>query len=381
MRILALSPYHGGSHKAFFKGWTDRSSHHWALLSLPAHKWKWRMRHSSVTFAESVAERVEKHEQSWQLVFCTDMLSLAEFVGLAPEPVRCLPRVVYFHENQLTYPSRTEDKRDLHFAFTNLSTALTADEVWFNSRYHLDSFVKALNELLERMPDHAPSGAVATIQRHARIMPPGIDPFPERGSRRDGPLRILWAARWEHDKQPDVFFDALYELHKKGIDFRLSVVGQQFETVPPVFEEAKEMLSSHIDHWGWQATREDYRAVLSQADVAVSTAAHEFFGISMVEAAAAGAYPLLPQRLAYPEVFGLRDDPLNKQFFYNGSVDALVFRLTELSQRIATNGTVWKTSPKKLLARMQQYAWSELAPKYDKALRDLVTERKTDGSL
>ncbi|MGM0378085.1 MAG: tRNA-queuosine alpha-mannosyltransferase domain-containing protein, partial [Bacteroidota bacterium] len=32
------------------------------------------------------------------------MLNLAEFSGLADESVRRLPKISYFHENQLTYP-------------------------------------------------------------------------------------------------------------------------------------------------------------------------------------------------------------------------------------------------------------------------------------
>ena len=55
MNVLALEPYYGGSHQAFLDGWRGHSRHSWSLLSLPPHKWKWRMRHAPITFAEQLA--------------------------------------------------------------------------------------------------------------------------------------------------------------------------------------------------------------------------------------------------------------------------------------------------------------------------------------
>jgi hypothetical protein len=49
--------------------------------------------------------------------------------------------------------------------------------------------------------------------------------------------------------------------------------------------------------------REEYIRQLCRADIVVSTATHEFYGISVIEAARAGCIPLLPNRLSYPELF------------------------------------------------------------------------------
>ncbi len=40
-------------------------------------------------------------------------------------------------------------------------------------------------------------------------------------------------------------------------------------------------LGDHIINWGFQETKEDFLKVLKDSDVAVSTAVHEFFGVSM----------------------------------------------------------------------------------------------------
>ena len=122
MKILALEPYYGGSHRAFLDGWSSRSRHDWTIFELPATKWKWRMRHAAVTFASDVAGSMKDGRQ-WDVLFCSDMLNLAEFAALAPPSVQRLPKVVYFHENQLTYPTRFPQERDYQFAITNMTTA------------------------------------------------------------------------------------------------------------------------------------------------------------------------------------------------------------------------------------------------------------------
>jgi glycosyltransferase involved in cell wall biosynthesis len=365
MRILAIEPYYGGSHKAFLTGWSTRSRHAWTVLDLPAHKWKWRMRHGAITLADRVRAEAQQGGR-WDLVFCSDMLNLAEFRGLAVDAVRTLPCVVYFHENQLTYPVRHESERDYHFVLTNMTTALAADRVWFNSAFHRDSFVNGLPGFLRRMPDHQQLDAADRIRVKSDVCYPGIETWPRRAHRRPGPLHIVWAGRWEHDKNPETFFSALDRLRATGTAFRVSVVGEQFRESPPIFDRARTQLSEHIEHWGYQADRHVYEQLLADADVFVSTASQEFFGLSVVEAVAAGCYPLLPRRLAYPELFASAgiEDP--EPFFYDGSTEDLAHQLQRLAHRIQTQGCV---SPEALAERFTaRYGWDTLADTYDEAI-------------
>ena len=303
------------------------------------------------------------------------MLNLAEFLGLATKCIRDLPRIVYFHENQLTYPVRCASERDYQFAMTNMTSALAADAVWFNSAFHRDSFLQALEALLSRMPDYEPLEALQRIADKSEVHPPGISPLPRRQARIAGPMRILWAARWEHDKNPDDFFDAIGLLKDRSIPFRISVIGEQFRDVPEVFARARRQFADHIDRWGYQQTRADYEAALLEADVFVSTATHEFFGLSAVEASLAGAYPLVPTRLAYPEVFGPSANESAGDFFYDGTVTDLAAKLADLATRIEDSGSLLGPTDE-LRTRLRRLEWPSLAPVLDEATERIAARNR-----
>jgi len=52
-------------------------------LTLPAYKWKWRMRHSCLTFARQIAEFGK--DCDFDVLWATDMLDVATFRGFTPQ--------------------------------------------------------------------------------------------------------------------------------------------------------------------------------------------------------------------------------------------------------------------------------------------------------
>jgi glycosyltransferase involved in cell wall biosynthesis len=297
------------------------------------------------------------------------MLNLAEFTALIPIEIASLPKVIYFHENQLTYPVRVEDERDYQFAMTNLTSALAADAVWFNSQFHTDSFLEALVRFLKSMPDYQPIREVERIRDKSSVYPPGIEDFPPRPSRKPGPMRILWAARWEHDKNPEDFFAALEILKKNNIKFEVSVIGQSFRDRPEIFDKAKIQFSNNIIRWGYQESRDEYVNSLLEADVIVSTANHEFYGLSVLEAVAIGVYPLVPSRLSYPEILGLDGMEDTEKFFYDGTVGDLAHKLSNLAAQIQTD-KLWPASINPLQLT-ERFKWRNIVNLYDEAFKEI----------
>jgi len=355
LTILALEPYGAGSHMDILNGLKAHSTHDWRVLSMPGRKWKWRMRGAAIEFAD----RAGRLEGQFDLVFAGDMMSVADWRALSPAALRRLPVVTYFHENQLTYPVRQESERDYQYGFTNITTCLASDEVWFNSEFHRAEFLRAVESLLKRMPDCVPRDVAARIRARSQVMYPGISVSPARHVARRSPRTVLWNHRWEWDKNPEEFFDALFALKKEAVPFRVAVLGEHFRECPQVFGRAEKRLAEESVCWGFVESREEYLKALGRCDVVVSTAFHEFFGVSVLEAVASGCVPLLPRRLSYPELF---KDARDKGIFYEPGF---------LAQRLSDFVTSTET-PSRLQAAglVQGWLWKSRIDEWDEGLAE-----------
>lgn len=305
MDVIVIEPYYGGSHKSFLDFLQREMACNFLIYTLPARKWKWRMRLAAPYFAAKL--KSVRFESPVSAILCSPFLDVATFKALAPASLQNVPILTYFHENQFAYPVQNNDERDVHFALTNLTTIMASDKVAFNSSYNLNSLIAGAAKLLDKIYDMELEGYADEIRRKSAILYPAvefdeIDRLKERTKKKDVPV-IVWNHRWEHDKNPQLFFETLFEIDELGIDFRLNIIGENFRFVPDIFEKAKERLKNRIIQFGYLESREAYLQCLKDSDIVVSTAVHEFYGIAVIEAVRCGCRPLLPNDLAYPELF------------------------------------------------------------------------------
>ncbi|XP_062822677.1 glycosyltransferase-like domain-containing protein 1 isoform X2 [Anolis carolinensis] len=405
MSILLIEAFYGGSHKQLVDLLREEIED-CVLFTLPAKKWHWRARTAALYFMQNVPPSTD-----YRILFASSVLNLTELVALRPDLGK-LKKVLYFHENQLTYPVQRCLERDFQYGYNQILSCLVADIVVFNSAYNMESFLTTIGTFMKRIPDYRPKQLEQLIRPKCQVLyfpmrfpdvsrfipehkktrvvkAPGSNgnrstnaslfmdlPFQEKnigisdstslvssdcgpgnGEAQSGfcsllpkrshnpsatlddmnkptsectniceeedsklmtcslsctpeeldyqqkPLHIVWPHRWEHDKDPESFFQVLLKMKEMELRFHVSVLGETFTDVPDIFSEAKKALGSTVLHWGYLPSRDEYFQVLCMADVVISTAKHEFFGVAMIEAVYCGCYPLCPKALVYPEIF------------------------------------------------------------------------------
>ncbi len=308
MKILLLSPYHAKSHQIWCEGLMANISARWTVLTLPPRYFTWRIRGNSLSWAFSEKVTLQQH---FDLIIATSMTDLNGLIGFLPELGK-VPAILYFHENQFAYPVTSFARENVEPKIVPLYAALTADHLCFNTQYNYQTFLSGAKKLLRSMPDNVPVGLIEKIQEKSTILPVPISctSFSRSTvvSRYKSPhshpvFSIVWNHRWEYDKWPECFFQALSRLVAKGVVFELHVLGEQFKKHPGIFEKAKNQFSCYIKSWGRVEDERQYRSILSRAHIVVSTALHDFQGLAVLEAVAAGCVPVVPDRLAYCELF------------------------------------------------------------------------------
>ncbi|XP_057884516.1 glycosyltransferase-like domain-containing protein 1 isoform X6 [Melospiza georgiana] len=285
MSVLLIEPFYGGSHKQLMDLLQEELQEDCVLCTLPAKKWHWKARTSALYFMQTVP-------------------TSSKYRFMPEHKLARLDKVIGVKRNGDAYQSEGLPGQEESRAVMKTSDA------------HLESgLCEPQPGLCTTQHEGLPSPAAAPVRAEA---PQSTNPCQGEDKQRltfnlsnilsgldyqQRPLHIAWPHRWEHDKDPETFFKVLMKLKEQDLTFHVSVLGETFSEIPDIFSEAREVLGSSVLHWGYLPSKDDYFRALCTADVVISTAKHEFFGVAMIEAVYCGCYPLCPKALVYPEIF------------------------------------------------------------------------------
>lgn len=316
MKVWLLSAYRSASH-ACWADWLTRSLDDcdWSLRELPGRHFRWRIRGNPLSWWQQLPTSVP------DLIVATSMVDVATIKGLHPQ-IAHTPVLLYFHENQFAYPVGEHQVRSIEPQMVQLYSALAATRCAFNSHYNLDTFHDGVRRLLAKMPDAVPQGIDEHLREKSVQLAVPVQALP--GSEKQRGL-ILWNHRWEYDKAPEIFAEAMIRLAASGVDFKLALLGARAARTPAALQRLRDTLPERIIVDA-EVDKAQYRHWLARSAIVVSTALHEFQGLSVMQAVSAGATPLLPDALCYreqyPEIY--RYPP--------GDDEALVSRLQQWLQ-------------------------------------------------
>jgi glycosyltransferase involved in cell wall biosynthesis len=345
-RIWLLSAYRADSHAAW-GDWlvANLGEFDWTVIELPGRHFAWRIRGNPLSWLDSLPS------ESPDAILATSMVDLATLKGLNPR-LAGVPALYFFHENQFAYPQNDAQTTSLDAQMVQLYGALAAQRVLFNSRYNRESFLAGVETLLRRLPDRVPAGIVDRLEARSGVLPVPVEPI--TASKERDPRLILWNHRWEYDKRPDRFASAMIALAERGATFRLALLGPRPKQPPEPLLRLRRKLPDRIVADG-QLGAEEYRHTVARAGIVVSTANHEFQGISVLEAAGAGARPLVPDALCYPEIYPARCR------YPRGDVDGLIERLDD-----------WLAGNAAPAVDVSAWSTERLAPAWREVLADLA---------
>lgn len=315
LHVLFLEAYPGESHRRASEVLQRHSRHRITIIEASRDHW---MTLALVSHLE-LADRISQLQPSAvDLIIVSGTTNLPGLLLSLPPHLQGLPVVSYMHESQWSYPSTGEDSRSV--LVQHLDAIRHSSEIWFNSRFHREDMQRAAGEpfIDRRIRQEARALFQASRPRLRVVYPPvEIDCCSHLGAPADGARRVVWNARWEHDKRPDRFVEAVRSLVRRigSIDVLvLGTAGKDTQEITSMFAG----IAGQVSVPGHLHDRTTYEQMLAGGGIIISTADHEFFGIGVLESVLAGLAPVVPAALAYSETIP------SAWFYPHGDTDALV---------------------------------------------------------
>lgn len=355
MKIALIEPFFGGSHKSWALGLAKHTELDIELYPLKDQRWKVRMGVGCI----ELAHMLNQSQKQYQMLLTTSLLDAATFKSLLNKSYRDLPMIHYMHENQLTYPDNPADpdkrlKRDFHYGLINIKSILASDKTFFNSHFHRDSFIRATYDFLKKLKALDAKETCSTLEKKSDVLELGLDLTRFDAFKSEKQKVVTWNHRFEYDKNPAALLEIFSELDSS---IKLNIIGEDHASLSVLKTRLENELKENINLFDYQESFEDYAKALANSSFGLSTSFHDFFGIGMIESAYMGNTMILPNRVAYPEVFG------EQCYFYEDNNEA-----REIIHKLASG----ELSPIDGSNHVRRFDWSNMKHNYLEAFHKLV---------
>lgn len=356
-KILLLSGYEALSQAQWSRDLIAMCpEYEWHTIALPARYFSWRMRGSPLSLA---AQDRTTLLAEYDLIVATSTIDLSVVQSIY-QNLRSTPSLLYFHENQFAYPKGHQPQSVVDWQMVNLYSALRADRILFNSHYNQKSFVQGIERLFKKLPDLVPKDVPGQLLSKSAVVPVPIHVPEQHDNTRTETLKILWNHRWEWDKNPELLEAIIRRCDQLKLNVQFNVTGQQFRQIPEAFDRIKKDCPHLLRQIGFIKEIDEYRRRVSECDVVLSTAIHEFQGVAVMEAVALGCTPLLPESLSYPEYF-------SKEFLFQAFED------NEKSAKAVVDKIIdWQQKGRPAAPDMSPFCREALTPDYRQQIRSVL---------
>ncbi len=352
--ILALEAFYGGARRLMLETVIRCSRHRWTLLKLPPRRMERRLTAAANWFSEQLTRHWSGRVD---LLFTSEAMNLANLYRMMPALAQ-LPSVVYFHENQLPAPGVLGGALEL----VNLNTAMAATEIWFNSLYHLRSFLERASALVEKHPELSSRNPMPRLTAKAHLMRPPVDLGPVLERRTAPPVRRNPQTIFVETRDADVGLlnTALDRLADRGVAFRLVTIGP----VEALWERWERRTVSETDEAG-------HIAGMYEASIFLSVKPSAHADHLATRALTAGCRALVPSSGCYPELI---PEAHHASCLYEFTVDDLVFHLLALLRTDAA-----QVPPDEVRQMFRPYEALAACRAFDERLEELVTANRSVG--
>ena len=124
-----------------------------------------------------------------------------------------------------------------------------------------------------------------------------IKPFDQRAN------RVVFAARWDQEKQPDFYMDLAEQYSGKKVEFAIVQGGPLRSNNPKYIKRARELEAKGVLKIYENQKKNEYYNILNDSRVLFNCALHDLTSNTVSEADALGANVLFPAYRSFPEIF------------------------------------------------------------------------------